>query len=116
MGVDQVLTALRSAWQNAERLIGSIRRECLDHVLGLAPPLGIENKELNQLRLPIRPQSPHPLLEFLRLKKLDDDTLRRSCVRRRWRFCGETATVGPVFRSSAAGWAFAHDGLSFCPQ
>jgi putative transposase len=31
----QVLTPSRSPWQNAyaERLIGSIRRECLDHVI-----------------------------------------------------------------------------------
>jgi putative transposase len=35
MGIRAVLTAPRSPWQNAyaERLIGSIRRECLDHVL-----------------------------------------------------------------------------------
>ena len=35
MGIDEVLTAPRSPWQNAyaERLIGSIRRECLDHVI-----------------------------------------------------------------------------------
>src|SRR2546425_12262238 len=35
MGVGEVLTAPRSPWQNpfAERLIGSIRRECLNHVL-----------------------------------------------------------------------------------
>jgi len=35
MGIQEVLTAPRSPWQNAyvERLIGSIRRECLDHVL-----------------------------------------------------------------------------------
>jgi putative transposase len=35
MDVEEVLTAPRSPWQNAyvERLIGSIRRECLDHVL-----------------------------------------------------------------------------------
>jgi len=33
MGIREVLTAPRSPWQNAyaERLIGSIRRECLDH-------------------------------------------------------------------------------------
>jgi Integrase core domain len=35
MGIRDVLTAPQSPWQNpfAERLIGSIRRECLDHVL-----------------------------------------------------------------------------------
>lgn len=34
LGMEQVLTAPRSPWQNsyAERLIGSIRRECLDQV------------------------------------------------------------------------------------
>jgi len=35
MGIREVLTAPQSPWQNpyAERLIGSIRRECLDHVI-----------------------------------------------------------------------------------
>jgi len=35
MGVREVLTAPSSPWQNpyAERLIGSIRRECLDHLI-----------------------------------------------------------------------------------
>jgi putative transposase len=35
MGIHEVLTAARSPWQNpfAERLIGSIRRECLNHVI-----------------------------------------------------------------------------------
>ncbi len=35
MGIDEVLTAPRSPWQNpyVERLIGSMRRECVDHVL-----------------------------------------------------------------------------------
>jgi len=35
MGIEQVVTAPRSPWQNGyvERLIGSIRRECLDHVV-----------------------------------------------------------------------------------
>jgi putative transposase len=35
MGIRQVITASRSPWQNpfAERVIGSIRRECLDHFL-----------------------------------------------------------------------------------
>ena len=35
MGIEEVTTACRSPWQNAyaERVIGSIRRECLDHVI-----------------------------------------------------------------------------------
>ena len=35
MGVEEVKTAPQSPWQNpfAEGLIGSIRRECLDHVI-----------------------------------------------------------------------------------
>jgi transposase InsO family protein len=38
MGIEEVLTAPQSPWQNpfAERLIGSIRRECLNHVLVLS--------------------------------------------------------------------------------
>lgn len=36
-GIKEVITAPRSPWQNAyvERVIGSIRRECLDHVIVL---------------------------------------------------------------------------------
>jgi transposase InsO family protein len=36
-GIEEVLTAPRSPWQNpySERLIGSIRRDCLDHVIVL---------------------------------------------------------------------------------
>ncbi|MCX5736621.1 MAG: integrase core domain-containing protein [candidate division NC10 bacterium] len=35
LGMDQILTAGRSPWQCAvaDRLIGSVRRECLDHVI-----------------------------------------------------------------------------------
>lgn len=38
MQIEEVLTAPRSPWQNAyaERLIGSVRRECLDHVIVLS--------------------------------------------------------------------------------
>ena len=37
IGIEQVITARRSPWQNpyAERVIGSIRRECVDHVIVL---------------------------------------------------------------------------------
>jgi putative transposase len=37
MGIREVLTAPRSSWQNpyAERFIGSLRRECLDHIIVL---------------------------------------------------------------------------------
>jgi transposase InsO family protein len=36
-GIEEVLSAPRSPWQNpyVERLVGSIRRECLDHVIVL---------------------------------------------------------------------------------
>ena len=35
LGIEEIVTAPRSPWQNpyVERLIGSIRRECLDHVI-----------------------------------------------------------------------------------
>ncbi len=35
IGIEEVVTAVRSPWQNAyaEPLIGSMRRECLDHVI-----------------------------------------------------------------------------------
>src|SRR5262245_56425279 len=38
MRITEVLTAPRSPWQNpfAERLIGSVRRECLEHVVVLS--------------------------------------------------------------------------------
>ena len=38
MGITEVITAPRSPWQNpyVKRLIGSIRRECLDHVIILS--------------------------------------------------------------------------------
>jgi len=40
MGIHEVITAPRSPWQNGyvERLIGSIRRECLDHLIVLSEP------------------------------------------------------------------------------
>src|ERR1700693_4216574 len=35
LGIEEVITAPRSPWQNpfVERLIGSVRRECLDHII-----------------------------------------------------------------------------------
>ena len=40
MGIGEVITSPRSPWQNpyVERLIGSLRRECLDHVVVLSEP------------------------------------------------------------------------------
>jgi hypothetical protein len=37
LGIEEVVTAAKSPWQNpfAERLIGSLRRECLDQVIVL---------------------------------------------------------------------------------
>ena len=36
-GIDPIVTSYRSPWQNSyvERVIGSIKRECLDHVIKL---------------------------------------------------------------------------------
>ena len=38
MGIEEVVTASRSPWQNpyAERVIGSFRRECLNHLIVLS--------------------------------------------------------------------------------
>jgi putative transposase len=38
LGIEQIVTAPRSPWQNGycERVIGTIRRECLDHVIVLS--------------------------------------------------------------------------------
>jgi putative transposase len=35
MGIREILTAPKAPWQNpyAERFIGSLRRECLDHII-----------------------------------------------------------------------------------
>jgi len=35
LGIEEVITAPRSPWQNPyiERIIGSIRRECLNHIM-----------------------------------------------------------------------------------
>ena len=37
MGIEEVLTGPRSPWQNpyVERLVGSVRRDCLDHVIAV---------------------------------------------------------------------------------
>ena len=37
LGIEEVKTAPKSPWQNpyVERVIGSIRRECLDHIIPL---------------------------------------------------------------------------------
>jgi putative transposase len=37
LGLEQIRTALRSPWQNgyAERWVGSLRRDCLDHVIAV---------------------------------------------------------------------------------
>jgi transposase InsO family protein len=69
MGIREIRTAPRSPWQNAyaERVIGSIRRECLDHVLvmnetGLSRILSEYLAYYHQSRthLSLAKDSPHP--------------------------------------------------------
>jgi transposase InsO family protein len=47
MGIKQVLSAPRSPWQRAyvERVIGTIRRECVDHVIVLRRPACLATSE-----------------------------------------------------------------------
>jgi transposase InsO family protein len=69
MGIQEISTAPRSPWQNAyaERLIGSIRRECLDHVIvvneiGLSRVLSrcLTYYHQSRTRLSLAKDSPHP--------------------------------------------------------
>jgi putative transposase len=69
MGIKELRTAPRSPWQNAyaERLIGSIRRECLDHVIvvnetGLVRVLGryLAYYHRSRTHLSLAKGSPHP--------------------------------------------------------
>ena len=50
MGIHEVLSTPRSPWQRAyvERVIGSVRRECLDHVVVFEPRL-IEPREMGRV-------------------------------------------------------------------
>jgi|SRR6266436_6523415 hypothetical protein len=73
MGIKQVVTASRSPWQNTyvDRVIGSIRRECLDHIRDLqrAPstPRPI-------LLCRLLPRNPHTSLTRQGLSKLSPDS------------------------------------------
>jgi transposase InsO family protein len=69
MGIQEIRTAPRSPWQNAyaERVIGSIRRECLDHVIvvnetGLSRILTkyLEYYHRSRTHLSLTKDSPHP--------------------------------------------------------
>ena len=51
IGIEQVLTAPRSPWQNpyCERVFGTLRRECLDHVIVLGEqPGGLHHRYARQ--------------------------------------------------------------------
>jgi putative transposase len=69
MGIQALRTAPHSPWQNAyaERVIGSIRRECLDHVIvvnetGLARVLSryLAYYHHSRTHLSLAKDSPHP--------------------------------------------------------
>jgi putative transposase len=68
MGIMEVITAPRSPWQNAyvERVIGSIRRECLDHIvffnerhLRRAPSSYIDYYQRTRTHLSLDKDCPH---------------------------------------------------------
>ncbi len=68
LGIEQVVSAPRSPWQNpyVERLIGSIRRECLDHVIVLGEALETHSvrllRLLQQFKNPSFPRPQRPQL------------------------------------------------------
>ena len=77
MGITEVLTAPRSSWQNpyAERLIGSVRRECLNHflVFNEASLRRILNSyfyyyQRSRTHLALAKDAPEPLAEEIRFK------------------------------------------------
>ena len=69
MGIKQVLSAPRSPWQRAyvERVIGTIRRECLDHMIvfderSLCRHLqrSLEHYHRNRAHLALEKDTPEP--------------------------------------------------------
>jgi transposase InsO family protein len=61
MGIQEVLSAPRSPWQSAyvERVIGTIRRECLDHVIVLNEA-SLHDLDDRRLPLHLSQQIPEP--------------------------------------------------------
>src|SRR6266851_7334974 len=59
MGITEVITAPRSPWQNAyvERVISSIRRECLDHIRDLQRAPSASRPVLVRRLLPTHPHA-----------------------------------------------------------
>ena len=57
MGIREVMTAARSPWQSpyVERLIGTLRRDCLDHVIVLS-----DNHHSCRTHLSLEKDSPEP--------------------------------------------------------
>ncbi len=65
MGIKEVLTAPQSPWQSpyVERLIGSIRRECLDHIITIKRELAAVEAEYKHCTLTLR-ASPELRIKF----------------------------------------------------
>ena len=105
MEIDEVLTAPRSPWQNpyVERLIGSMRRECVDHAAArgrpppqLPSPRGLTTASDGCLRT----ESP---LNLRLMRVIDEQFLetpfynRSSGGRRSRRTCGVSRGISPAY-------------------
>jgi transposase InsO family protein len=98
MGIEEVLTAYRSPWQNAyvERLNGSIRRECTDHIMVwnerhlkriLREYFDYYNDDRTHLGLAKEPPVERPISKMTSVSKRVTETARVGGLHHRYEWC-----------------------------